>query len=96
MTLPGMTYGAARSYLGSTLTLTGTLSDINAMLRNAFFYSPYGISGAVQLTAAVTDHPRLCNSLLSGSLAGMQFAHGNALGGMHHLTQPSNFYQGLT
>ena len=91
MTLPGLASG--RSYFGSTIVLEGTLQDVNSMFRNVFYYAPFGISGAVSLTVTVTDRPKVCTSVLSGDVTGIHFAHGNSLGGMQHLSGPSNFYQ---
>lgn len=93
LTLPGVGAGGGRTYLGSTVVLEGTLSDVNRALRNVFFYAPFGISGEVQLRVVVTDQPRLCPGLLGGDVSGIQFAHGGSLGGMARLTQPANFHQ---
>ena len=91
MTLPGVSAG--RSYLGSTLTLTGTIQDVNAMFRDLFYYAPFGISGTVGLTVTVTDQPKTCHSLISGDTSGIHYAHGIGLGDMLTLSGPSNFFQ---
>ena len=93
LTLPGVGAGGGRTYLGSTVVLEGTLTDVNRALRNVFFYAPFGISGEGRLAVTVSDHPRLCRGLLGGDVSGIQFAHGSSLGGMSRLTQPSDFYQ---
>ena len=91
MALPGV--AAGRSYLGSTIVLTGTLVDINAMFRNTFLYAPYGVSGPSTLSVTVRDHPRVCRGVFAGNVSALGLAHGDGVGGMRYLTSPSNFYQ---
>lgn len=82
---PGMNLGKA--YVGSKISLVGTLTDVNSMFQTMFYYSPPGIFGSVNLSINVIDHPRMCNN--NSTEGNLQRINGVNIDGMTFLAGPS-------